>query len=104
MSTAFAQAQAIAGAAIVQLLANAKLTVGADTVDGHFVEHTMNAQLGGAGMQAQEDSFTCATLDLDALTVVEGTAVSIVDGASYTVAVRTDGVQAGQTQLLLKRA
>lgn len=98
MSTPFAEAQALAGAAVAQLLANAVLTVGADTVAGHLNRHPMDID----GVRTQGPTFLCAAADLAALSVTGGTAVSI-DGAAYTVRVRDDNVHSGQALLWLAR-
>lgn len=100
MSTLYAQAQAVAGAAVVQLLANATLTVGASTVDGHLNRNDVIE--GEGGVQTIGITFTCISADLAALTVSDGTAVSI-DGTAYTVRRRSDGGGAAQTQLVLAR-
>ena len=100
MSTAFAQAQAIAGAAVVQLLANATLTVGASTVDGHLNQNDIVEGVGG--VQTIGTTFACAAADLAALSVGEGSAVSI-DGTAYTVRQLLQGGGAGQALLVLAR-
>jgi len=99
MPTPFAEAQALAGAAIAQLLANAELTVGEDTVAGHLNRHPMLSD----DVRTEGPSFLCATAGLAALAVGSGAAVSI-DGVAYVVRVRDDNVHSAQTLLSLARA
>lgn len=107
MAVDFAAVELRLGARTAALLANATLTVGTTALDGVLDEVDVQPALGGAIFQGQRTQFICATAQLGAEVVAEGTAVAVDyrgQTRAYTVALRTDHEPIGQTVLDLRKA